>query len=136
VDFSFRDWEAALEFLARLAEAASAPLLVILDEFTHLIRRQPALVSVFQKMWDLRLSRLPNLRLVLAGSLARAMEREVLSHRAPLYGRASHIFKLQPLRFGALAELFPEHSRPNGWPSMPSAGAYLATWNCSPGLGE
>jgi AAA+ ATPase superfamily predicted ATPase len=47
---------------------------------------------------------------VLAGSLVRTMEHEVLSYRAPLYGRASHIFKLQPLRFGALAELFPEHT--------------------------
>jgi hypothetical protein len=48
-DVSFRDWEAALEHLARLAEATTAPPMVIVDEFTYLTRHEPALVSVFQK---------------------------------------------------------------------------------------
>jgi AAA+ ATPase superfamily predicted ATPase len=109
-DFSFRDWEAALEHLAGLSEAATAPLVVIVDEFTYLTRHEPALVSVFQKMWDLRLSRLPHLRLVLTGSMVGMMERDVLSYQAPLYGRASHLLKLQPLRYGVLAELFPDHT--------------------------
>jgi AAA+ ATPase superfamily predicted ATPase len=38
------------------------------------------------------------------------MERDVLSYQAPLYGRATHLLKLQPLRFGVLTELFPKHS--------------------------
>lgn len=109
-DFSFRDWEAALEHLAELAEATTAPLMVIVDEFTYLIRHEPALVSVFQKMWDLSLSHLPNLRLVLTGSMVGMMERDVLSYRAPLYGRATHLLKLQPLRYGVLADLFPDHT--------------------------
>ena len=109
-DFSFPDWEAALEHLAGLSETVTAPLLVILDEFTYLIRHEPALVSVLQKMWDLRLSRLPNLRLVLTGSMVGMMERDVLSYQAPLYGRATFMLKLRPLSFGVLTELFPDHT--------------------------
>jgi AAA+ ATPase superfamily predicted ATPase len=109
-DYSFPSWDAALEHLAGLAETATAPLTIIVDEFTYLIRHEPALVSVLQKMWDLRLSRLPNLRLVLTGSMVGMMERDVLSYQAPLYGRATHVLKLQPLNFGVLAELFPDHT--------------------------
>jgi AAA+ ATPase superfamily predicted ATPase len=109
-DFSFPDWEAALEHLVGLSEMTTTPLLVILDEFTYLIRHEPALVSVLQKMWDLRLSRLPNLRLVLTGSMVGMMERDVLSYQAPLYGRATFMLKLRPLSFGVLAELFLDHT--------------------------
>lgn len=109
-DFSFPSWEAALEHLAELAKTHTTPLTIIVDEFTYLIRHEPALVSVLQKAWDLSLSLLPNLRLVLTGSMVGMMERDVLSYQAPLYGRATRLFKLQPLRFGALAELFPDHT--------------------------
>jgi len=109
-DFSFPNWEAALEHLAGLAEAADAPLLVILDEFTYLVRHDPALASVLQKMWDQRLSHQPHLRLVLTGSMVGMMERDVLSYHAPLYGRATRMLKLRPLSFGVLPELFPDHT--------------------------
>lgn len=109
-DFSFPGWEAALEHLVGLSETTTDPLLVILDEFTYLIRHEVALVSVLQKMWDLRLSHLPNLRLVLTGSMVGMMERDVLPYQAPLYGRATLMLKLRPLPFGVLAELFPGHT--------------------------
>jgi AAA+ ATPase superfamily predicted ATPase len=94
-DFSFSNWEAALENLAELAKTSTAPLTIIVDEFTYLIRHEPALVSVLQKAWDLSLSLLPNLRLVLTGSMVGMMERDVLSYQAPLYGRATRLFKAQ-----------------------------------------
>ena len=109
-DFSFSDWEAALEHLAGLSETMTDPLVVILDEFTYLVRHDLPLVSVLQKLWDQRLSHRPNLRLVLTGSMVGMMEREVLSYQAPLYGRATHLLKLRPLAFGVLPELFPDHT--------------------------
>lgn len=109
-DYAFPSWEAALEHLAGLAETATSPLTIIIDEFTYLMRQAPALTSVLQKMWDLHLSHRPNLRLVLTGSMVGMMEQDVLSHQAPLYGRATHLIKLQPLRFGVLAELFPGYT--------------------------
>lgn len=109
-DFRFRSWEAALEYLGELASLSPTPLLVIVDEFTHLVRSEPALVSVIQKVWDHQLSKLPNFRLVLTGSLVGLMEREVLSSQAPLYGRATTLLRLRPLPFGTLTEIFPEWS--------------------------
>ena len=105
-DFSFPDWEAALGHLADVVAQATGPQFVVLDEFTHLIRNDAALTSVFQKSWDHRLSRQPNLKLVLTGSLVGMMEREVISYQAPLYGRATALLRLRPLPYAALIELF------------------------------
>jgi AAA+ ATPase superfamily predicted ATPase len=109
-DFSFRDWEAALEHLATAVEGATGSQFIVLDEFTYLIRNEPAITSVFQKMWDHRLSQLPQLRLVLTGSLVGMMEREVISYQAPLYGRATSLLRLRPLPYAALVPLFGDRS--------------------------
>lgn len=106
-DFSFRNWETALDHLAEIAPLSPEPLVIIIDEFTHLLRSDPPLASVLQQAWDHRLSKQENLRLILTGSLVGLMERDVLSARAPLYGRAISLLKLRPLPFGTLREIFP-----------------------------
>jgi AAA+ ATPase superfamily predicted ATPase len=82
--------------------------LVVIDEFTYLVRNDPALTSLLQKIWDHHFSKIANLRLVLTGSLVGMMEREVISYQAPLYGRATSLLRLRPLPYAALIELFPE----------------------------
>ena len=107
-DFSFPDWEAALNQLGDAVAQFPTPQLVVIDEFTYLLRNDPALSSLIQKLWDHRLSKISNLRLVLTGSLVGMMEREVISYQAPLYGRATALIRLRPLPYAALIELFPE----------------------------
>lgn len=109
-DFTFGDWEAAFDHLADMTARHSGPLVVVIDEFTHLLQTDPALVSVLQKVWDHRFSKLPNLRLMVTGSLIGMIERDVLSIRAPLYGRATTLLKLRPLPFGLLKDVFPKAS--------------------------
>jgi AAA+ ATPase superfamily predicted ATPase len=92
--------------LADVLSQIPAPQLVVVDEFTYLIRNEPALTSLVQKLWDHRLSKLGNLRLVLTGSLVGMMEREVISYQAPLYGRATALLRLRPLPYAALIGLF------------------------------
>lgn len=107
IEFSFASWDAAFEYLYELVSNAKGPQLVIIDEFTHLLQSELPLASVLQRVWDHRLSRLPNLRLILTGSLIGMVEQEVLSGRAPLYGRATAILKLRSLSFGIFPQLFP-----------------------------
>lgn len=105
-DFVFPDWEAAFRFLADTVARADEPQFIVLDEFTYLIRSNPAITSVMQKVWDHHLSRQSQLKLILTGSLVGMMEREALSYQAPLYGRATALLRLRPLPFAALSELF------------------------------
>ena len=107
-DFTFANWENALHHLADVVTLNDRIHLVVMDEFTYLLRNEPAISSVFQKMWDHRLSQIPQLKLILTGSLIGMMAREVFSYQAPLYGRATSQIRLRPLPYSALLDLFPE----------------------------
>ncbi len=107
-DFTFPDWESAFGQMADAVAQFSTPQLVVLDEFTYLVHNDSAITSLLQKLWDHRLSKIANLRLVLTGSLVGMMEREVISYQAPLYGRATSLLRLRPLPYAALLALFPD----------------------------
>lgn len=107
-DFTFSSWENALHHLADVVTLSDQPHLVVLDEFTYLLRNEPAISSVFQKVWDHRLSQIPQLKLILTGSLIGMMAREVFAYQAPLYGRATAQIRLRPLPYAAVQALFPE----------------------------
>ena len=107
-EFTFSSWEQALHHLADVVALSQTPQLIVLDEFTYLLRNEPAISSIFQKVWDHRLSQIPQLKLILTGSLIGMMAREVIAYQAPLYGRATAQIRLRPLPFSALQELFPK----------------------------
>lgn len=107
-DFTFASWEDALHHLADVVTLSDRTHLIVMDEFTYLLRNEPAISSVFQKVWDHRLSQIPQLKLILTGSLIGMMAREVFAYQAPLYGRATGQIRLRPLPYAAVLALFPE----------------------------
>jgi len=96
----FKDFEEAFEFLTRQGK-----LVVIIDEFPYLIESYKPIVSVFQRIVDLTLEN-SEIMLILSGSSVGMMEREVLSYKAPLYGRAGRIMKVKPFRFFDMVEWY------------------------------
>jgi AAA+ ATPase superfamily predicted ATPase len=103
---AFRDWPAALAFLAR--QAARAPVAVILDEFPYLCEENPSLPSLLQAFWDQQ-ARGTRLKLVLCGSHVSFMERSVLAERSPLFGRRTAQQRLLPLSPFDAVRFFPRH---------------------------
>ncbi len=101
---AFSSWTTALEFVADLAR--DERLVLVLDEFTYLIDANAAVPSVLQRLWDTRLSA-TRLMLVLCGSYAGMMEQHVLGYRAPLYGRRTGQWQLQPMSFRDAALFLP-----------------------------
>ena len=106
-DFDLGNWELALLEVAHLAE--NERLVLVLDEFTYLFEAEPAITSVLQRLWDHPLKH-TRLMLVITGSHAGMIEREVLAVRSPLYQRATRHLHLQPLPYGVLQEFFPNYS--------------------------
>lgn len=106
-DFTYATWELALNEAARLATPER--LVVVLDEFTYLLESDPSLASILQRLWDHRLKN-SNILLILTGSHAGMIEREVLAYRSPLYNRATQSVHLQPLPFGELVAFFPQYT--------------------------
>jgi AAA+ ATPase superfamily predicted ATPase len=104
---SFDSWDAAFEYLAD--RARDERLVVVLDEFGYLAQANPAFPSILQRLWDTRL-RDTRMFLILCGSAIGLMEREVLTYRAPLYGRRTGQYLLQTLELPKLASFFPHYS--------------------------
>ena len=94
---SFRD---AFEFLR-----GQGKLLVVFDEFPYLIEASKGVTSEFQEVVDVILEA-SGVTLILCGSSVGMMEREVLSYKSPLYGRASGVLKVRPFRFFDMVEWF------------------------------
>ncbi len=80
----FASWENALSYID--ARQGDKRLVLVLDEFPYLARKNPALLSELQHLIDHRLQR-GRIFLVLSGSYMGFMEREVLSAKSPLFGR-------------------------------------------------
>jgi len=107
MDITYSNWEQAFWHVAELTKERRMALLI--DEFTYLLDTEPSIVGMLQKAWDHWLKD-SNLMLTLSGSQMGLMQKKVLSHKAPLYGRATRHLKLPPLPFGATRKFFPHYT--------------------------
>lgn len=103
-DVRFPGWEEALRVCIRRAQ--EAPLVLVLDEFQHLVSAEPVLASILQRLWDDEMQN-AQLSVVLCGSYVSFMEREVLGVRNPLYGRRTGQLRLRPLSARHAGLFFP-----------------------------
>jgi len=101
----YSSWEDLFQALARAAQ--SERLIVVLDEFPYLVMAHPPLASILQRVWDHTL-RNTQIMLILCGSYIGMMEETVLGYRAPLYGRRSAQYLLEPLQFSDSKFFFPD----------------------------
>ena len=95
------DWEALFNFLKNK--------IIIIDEFPDLIKENPKIVSLFQRIVDTILKN-SHTKLILLGSSISLMESRVLSYQAPLFGRKTGGMKLKPLKIFQIKDFFPQSS--------------------------
>jgi len=100
-------WDSLLRYIITLAEKDR--IILVLDEFPYLCSSEPALPSVLQRIWD-EVGKDSKLYLILCGSLISFMEREVLGHKSPLYGRRTGQVLVHPLLPRTLKGFFPGYS--------------------------
>ncbi len=104
---SFSDWEMAFRSISELPSQGKK--ILVIDEFPYMCRGNPAIPSIWQTLWDQELSK-ENVMVILCGSAMSFMEKEVLSEKNPLYGRATGIYKLAPMPFRDAQQFFPSYS--------------------------
>ncbi len=100
-------WDSLLRYIITLAERDR--IVLVLDEFPYLCSSNPALPSVLQRIWDEK-GKDSKLYLILCGSFISFMEREVLGHKSPLYGRRTGQLLVHPLLLRTLKDFFPGYS--------------------------
>ena len=102
----YPSWQDIFLLLARHAQKER--LIVVLDEFTCLVDAHPPLASTLQRLWDSDL-RHGKLMLILCGSCIGMMEKAILGYNAPLYGRRTGQYMLEPLGFHDARHFFPTY---------------------------
>jgi len=115
----FDSWPLLFEQMARMVQpraSADRPLILIWDEFPYAVESDPSLPSHLQAAWDHLLKDKP-LILMLAGSHIGMMV-DLLNYQAPLYGRTTGQFPVEPLPYAALADFFP------GYPAAERVATY------------
>jgi len=103
----YNTWDDLLGTLAK--QAQSERLVVVLDEFPYLTGADPSLASILQRTWD-RSFKNTQIMLILNGSYIGMMEETVLSYKAPLYGRRTAQYLLEPLEFVDAQQFFPSYN--------------------------
>ena len=97
------NWEAGFRQLAALP--GSGKKVMVLDEFPYMAEGNPTLPSLLQLLWDHELQS-ADVMIVLCGSALSFMEKEVLSEKSPLFGRATRTIKVEPMLFDDVRQFF------------------------------
>ena len=104
----FPDWEAAFSSVTELPYGDQKKLLVI-DEFPYMCKGNHMIPSLLQNLWDETLKE-QHVMLVFCGSAMSFIEKELLSEKNPLYGRATGIYKMKEMNFYDAIKFFPNYS--------------------------
>jgi len=99
----FASFQNALEYVFKLAEQER--IILAIDEYPYVARSSRSLASTIQLMID-KYHNDSKLMLILCGSSMSYMEDQVLSYKAPLYGRRTAQIKLLPFNFDETCRYF------------------------------
>lgn len=93
---TFSSWTNALSYIDERQK--NQRLVLVIDEFPYLARKNRALLSEFQHLIDHRLKN-GSLFIVLCGSYMGFMEKEVLGSQSPLFGRRTGQLHVKPFNY-------------------------------------
>ncbi len=85
-----------------------APACVVLDEFQWLANYRSAAVSDLKMVWEQYLSQIPDVSLIMCGSIASFMLRKVVRGTA-LYGRTDRVIHLREFSLAETREMLPDY---------------------------
>ncbi len=92
----FSSWENALTYIDNRQK--DKRLILVIDEFPYLVKKNKALLSEFQHLIDHKLQH-GKLFMVLCGSYMGFMEKEVLGSKSPLFGRRTGQLHMKPFDY-------------------------------------
>ena len=92
----FSSWTNALSYINKRQK--DKKLVLVIDEFPYLVKKNKALLSEFQHLIDHKLTN-GNLFMILCGSYMGFMEKEVLGSKSPLFGRRTAQLHMKPFNY-------------------------------------
>jgi len=119
----FSNWEEGFRYIRDRKQR----FVLVIDEFSYLIESNRAIPALFQKAWDEYWSQ-STLYLILLGSSISMMETEVLGYKAPLYGRRTGQWKIDPMTFDRAGNFRKGHPFEDRLMHYALAGGIPAYW--------
>ncbi|MDE5976660.1 MAG: ATP-binding protein, partial [Muribaculaceae bacterium] len=104
-DAKYESWDTLLMHFNAICDDNST---LCLDEFPYLVKKNPALPSIIQRLLD---SGKLRFNLIICGSSQRMMEKLILNAAEPLYGRADEKICLGPIPLPYWKESFRLNSK-------------------------
>lgn len=92
----FASFQSALEYVFQMSREKR--IILVIDEYPYVAKASKSLASTLQMLIDQNKDS-SKLFLILCGSSMSFMENHVLAYKAPLYGRRTAQFKIQPFDF-------------------------------------
>lgn len=92
----FSSWTNALSYIDDRQK--DKKLVLVIDEFPYLVKKNKALLSELQHLIDHKLTR-GNLFIIICGSYMGFMEKEVLGSKSPLFGRRTAQLHMKPFNY-------------------------------------
>lgn len=92
----FSSWTNALSYINERQK--DKKLVLVIDEFPYLVKKNKALLSELQHLIDHKLTS-GNLFMILCGSYMGFMEKEVLGSKSPLFGRRTAQLHMKPFNY-------------------------------------
>jgi AAA+ ATPase superfamily predicted ATPase len=84
-------------------------IVLVIDEFPYLAKNYPGISSLLQTEIDHRLKD-SDIFLILCGSSMSFMEKQVMGHKSPLYGRRTGQIKVLPFDYETSAKFYPQRN--------------------------
>lgn len=92
----FSSWTNALSYIDERQK--DKRLVLVIDEFPYLVKKNKALLSELQHLIDHKLTK-GNIFMILCGSYMGFMEKEVLGSKSPLFGRRTGQLHMKPFNY-------------------------------------
>ena len=106
----FSNWREFFDYLIKKVgekQKSKQPLILIFDEFPYLAEADNGISSFFQYGWDMGLKN-KRVLLIIMGSSISMMYKHALSKNAPLYGRRTGQWLLEPFSYRETKKFYPK----------------------------
>ena len=124
-------WRSLFDYIGKKLKTTKKRVVIIFDEFPFLVESDEAISSYFQYGWDEQLKN-TNAIVVLMGSSISMMYKHALVHSAPLYGRRTAQWLLEPFTFAESKKFFASNDFEKNFSLYSITGgipAYLKTFD-------
>lgn len=122
---SFKMWQNFFDYLGKKIKEQTEPIVLIFDEFPFLAESNEGMSSFFQYLWEMWLKD-TKVVLILMGSSIGMMYKHTLAYSAPLYGRRTAQWLLEPFSYKETRNFYPDSPFENIFPLYAISGGIPA----------